>query len=215
MKSLANAAATLNRRSRWRNGARRALPTVFLFTDPKRGPDPTAVMRRLPRGAAVVFRPFGRGDAESEGLRLAAIARAQRLIFLVGGDVSLARRLDADGVHLPERLIRRAPRIRQAHPRWIITTGSHGSRALALAAAFGLHGAMLSAVFPAGTTAAAPALGPLRFARLVRAARLPVIGLGGVDARTIKRLANSGAAGVAVVETLVQSDPPEGSSGQN
>jgi thiamine-phosphate pyrophosphorylase len=159
-----------------------------------------AIAARLPRGAGVVFRGFGRPDQATVGARLAKVARARGLVLLVGADPGLARRLGADGVHLPERSLHLAPRIRRAHPRWIVTGAAHGAAALIRARRYGLDAALLSPVFPSRSPSAARALGALRFARLARDAGLPVYGLGGVTAGTAPRLILAGAAGLAAVD---------------
>ncbi len=161
-------------------------------------------MARLPAGAAVVYRAFGSAGAERQGRALRRLARARGLIFLVGADAGLAQRLDADGVHLPEQLMRLAPRLRQAHPLWLITAAAHGPRALASAARLKLDAALVSAVFASASPSAGKPLGPARFARLVREARLPVIALGGIDACTARRTEGSGAAGLAAIGGLTE-----------
>ncbi|MGZ8283326.1 MAG: thiamine phosphate synthase, partial [Allosphingosinicella sp.] len=60
----------------------------------------------------------------------------------------------------------------------------------------------LSPVFPTRSHPGAPALGPRRFARLARRTRLPVIALGGVDARKGKALSRLGAWGWAGISAL-------------
>jgi len=162
-------------------------------------------MRRLPKGAAVIFRTFGQPKALAKAASLRALARSCGLIFLVGADARLASRLQADGVHLPERLMRLGPALRRRNPRWLITTAAHGPRALALAARLGLDAALLSVVFPSQSPSAGRAMGAPRFAAQVRAARLPVIALGGIDARTARRLLGSGAHGLAAVGGLARS----------
>jgi thiamine-phosphate pyrophosphorylase len=159
-------------------------------------------MARLPAGAAVVYRAFGSKDAEAEGRALRQLARARRLVFLVGADAELATRLGADGVHLPERLMHLAPRLRQAHPNWLITTAAHAPRAIAAAGRLRLDAALVSAVFASESPSAGIPLGALRFAHLARSARLPIIALGGIDARTASWLADSGAAGLAAIGGL-------------
>ncbi len=186
-----------------RNPSRRGIPSLFLLTDPERTPDPARVMVRLPAGSAVIYRAFGSKDAEAQGRRLRQLARARRLVFLVGADAALAQRLGANGVHLPERLMRLAPRLRQAHPAWLITTAAHTPRAVMAAARLGLDAALVSAVFGSASPSAARPLGPLRFAAMLRQARLPVIALGGIDAGTAQRLARSRAAGLAAIGGLI------------
>lgn len=161
-------------------------------------------MAALPAGSAVIYRAFGSADAETEGRRLRRLARARRLVFLVGADAVLAARLGADGVHLPERLMARAPRLRQAHRGWLITGAAHGPRAIAKAARLKLDAALVSAVFASASPSAGRPIGSLRFALVVRQTRLPVIALGGIDTRTARRLANSGAAGLAAIAGLAE-----------
>jgi thiamine-phosphate pyrophosphorylase len=160
-------------------------------------------MRQLPRGAAVIFRPFGRVEPLAQAPALRALARARDLVFLVGADEALAARLKADGVHLPERLMPSAAALRRRRPRWLITAAAHNGRALAKAARLGLDVALVSVVFPSNSSSAGGAMGPLRFAATARSAGLPVIALGGVDARTARRLVGTGAHGLAAIGGLL------------
>jgi thiamine-phosphate pyrophosphorylase len=202
VEALARTAARLGRAGRRRKPGREPPPNLYLLTDPARTPDPARLMRRLPRGAAVIFRAFGQPEILKEAHRLRALARSRGLVFLVGADARLAAQLRADGVHLPERLMGLGPALRRRHPLWLITAAAHGPRALARAARLGLDAALLSVVFRSQSASAGHAMGPLRFAAQVRAARLPVIALGGVDARTARRLVGSRAHGLAAVGGL-------------
>ncbi len=66
----------------------------------------------------------------------------------------------------------------------------------------GADAAFVSPVFASASPSAGRPLGALRFAELVRGARLPVYALGGIDAAAARRLARSGAAGLAAVDAL-------------
>ena len=83
-------------------------------------------------------------------------------------------------------------------PRWL-TAAAHGRAGLVRAARAGARAALLSPVFPTASHPGAPTLGPVRFAGLVRASPLPVYALGGIDARRARRLAGTGACGLAGV----------------
>jgi thiamine-phosphate pyrophosphorylase len=195
--ALARAAERLAARAPVRNG--RGLPPLLILTDPGRTPDPVALAERLPEGCGLVYRAFGAADAPEIARALATACRRRGLVFLIGADADLAAACGAAGVHLPERLAPLAPRLRARHPRWLLTGAAHGAPALRRAAAAGLDAALLSAVFPSRSPSAGPALGPQRFACLVRDARLPVYALGGVSAATVPRLRDAGAAGAAAV----------------
>jgi thiamine-phosphate pyrophosphorylase len=183
---------------------RKTLPRLFFFTDPARVPDPEAVLRRLPRGAGVVYRAFGAPDAVERGRRLARIARSRGLLLLAGADAGLAARIGADGVHLPERAAQLAIGLKRARRGWIVTAAAHSAPAIARASRAGADAVFVSPVFASASPSAGWPLGALRFAELVRGARLPVYALGGIDAATARQIARSGAAGVAAVEALTR-----------
>jgi thiamine-phosphate pyrophosphorylase len=195
---LARTAAFLGRRA----GARKTLPSLLFFTDPVRTPVPEAIAARLPRGAAVVFRPFGAADAEARAQRLKAIAKARGLILLIGADAGLAARLGADGVHLPERLAHRARRLKAAHPGWIVTAAAHSARAARRGLAAGADAVVVSTVFISRSTSAGRPIGPVRLALLVRRVNGPVYGLGGVDNKKARLLKDTGLAGIAAVDAF-------------
>ena len=185
-----------------RKGAQSALPPLLFFTDPARTPEPEAIARRLPAGAAVVFRAFGAADAEARGARLLAIARERGLKLLIGADAGLAARLGADGVHLPERLAHRARRLKAAHPGWLITAAAHSPRAARRALASGADAVVVSAVFPSRSASAGAPMGPIRLAILARHLDGPAYALGGVDNKTARRLKDAGLVGLAAVDAF-------------
>jgi thiamine-phosphate pyrophosphorylase len=191
---LAGVARRLNREA----GAP-GIPSLFFLTDPERTPDPCAVARSLPRGTAVVYRHFGAPDRASVARALAAICRSRGLFLLIAADPDLAQRVRADGVHWPES---RLPSQREAGLR-LVTAAAHSAQALARAAAFGTDACVLGPIFPTASRSGNAPLGLFRASQLARAARTPVIALGGVTARTALRFAGRGFAGLAAVEALV------------
>jgi thiamine-phosphate pyrophosphorylase len=191
-------ARTLGRRA----GGRKGLPSLLFFTDPVRTPSPERVIARLPRGAGVVFRTFGAPDAATQGRELAAAARRRGVLFLVGADAELASTLRADGLHLPERAAHRALRYRRRG--WIVTAAAHSLGAAIAARRAGADAVVMSPVFPSRSPSAGKALGPVRFAALVRRAGAPAYALGGVNALSARRLTTSGAIGLAAVDGLLE-----------
>ncbi|SFK38222.1 thiamine-phosphate pyrophosphorylase [Caulobacter sp. UNC279MFTsu5.1] len=178
------------------------LPNLLFFTDPLRTPDPERVAERLPPGAAVVFRAFGAPDAAVRGRRLREITRRRGLALLVGADAALALAVEADGLHLPERLVSTLPDLRAAHPDWLITVAAHDEAAARTGAAAGAAALVVSPVFPSRSPSAGAPLGVEGLKRIVEAARAPVYALGGVRADTVARLLDTGIVGIAAVEAL-------------
>jgi thiamine-phosphate pyrophosphorylase len=197
--ALWRAALRLSRAGRgWK-----ALPPLLLFTDPARTPRPEGAAARLPRGCGVVYRAFGAPDAVRRGHALAKVCRRRGLVFIVGADPALAARLGADGVHLPERLSRRAGAIRALRRRFMVTAAAHGLPAALAARRAGVPAVIVSPIFPSLSPSAGRPLGRFALAAIVRAVGGPVYALGGVNARTVRSLGLTGAAGIAGVEALV------------
>lgn len=190
-----------------RRRSRKPLPTLLVFTDPRRTPDCLALARALPPGAALVFRPFGDERLLRQGPALAQVCRERQIRLLVGADPSLALALGADGVHLPERLLWRVMPIKRQQPRWLVTLAVHSAKGLMLAAQMGADAAVYSTVFPSASPSAGPPIGVIRFSRLCRLAAVPVFALGGIRPGTVMRLNHSGAAGIALMGSLGSPEP--------
>jgi thiamine-phosphate pyrophosphorylase len=181
---------------------------LLFFTEPARTPIPERIVARLPRGSAVVFRAFGAPDALARGKRIGAAARGRGVVLMVGLDGALAARLGADGVHLPERLAGKAGLVRALRRRFLVTAAAHDLPAALRARRAGVDAIVVSPVFPSRSPSAGRAIGVRGFCGLARAARMPAYALGGVNARTARRLAGSGAAGLAAIEGLALSARP-------
>lgn len=192
-------AQALNRAAAAVSPAAGGLPPLLFFTDPERTPRPWETAARLPAGAAVVFRGFGREDAEQTAHRLRDVTAARGVRLLIGAAAELAEAVGADGVHLPERMAGEAAELRRDHPEWRITAAIHEAREDFPVE--GLDALIASPVFPTASASARPVLG-LEGLAAVTALGLPVYALGGVDAETAGRLSDSGVCGLAAVGAI-------------
>ena len=163
-----------------------------------RTPDPLAIARKLPRGVAVVYRHFGAENRDRIARQLATFARQRGLVLLIAGDTALARRVGADGVHWPEK---RLPKHR-ARLFALETAAAHSTEALQRAAAYGADACILAPVFETRSVSGNPALGLFHASQMARAARTPVIALGGIDSDNARKLSGRGFAGIAAVDAF-------------
>ena len=200
MATLTEAAARLNR------AAGGGLPALVLMTDAVRLADPVPAACALPPGSALVLRHYGAAGRAALARRLAAIARSRGLLLLVGEDPALARHVGAAGVHLPERALRQAGAVRWQRD-WLVTAAAHSPAALRMAAACGADAALLAPVFATASHPGARALGPRRFAALVRTSPIPVYALGGIGPANVRLLGSSGAVGIAGIGGLIPAAP--------
>ncbi|MET0341001.1 MAG: thiamine phosphate synthase [Polyangiales bacterium] len=140
------------------------------------------------------------------GRALRALTRTHGSLLLINGDVDLARDLDADGVHLPERGLDPREARAQLGTHALVGASRHDAEGLARAAAAGADYATLSPVH--AVDGKAPPLGIAGFSAICRDARLPVYALGGVGVGDVAALVEGGARGVAVIrEVLAAPDP--------
>ena len=200
---LWQAAQALNRTAAAVSPAAAALPPLLFFTDPDRTPRPWEIAARMPAGAGVVYRGFGRPEAGHEARLLRRVTARRGLRLLIGQDDGLAEAVGADGVHLPERDLGRAAALRRRHPGWTLTGALHGE-ATALASG-ALDAVVLSPVFRAGGSSAdRPPLGIAEITRRVAGLPLPVYGLGGITAESAPGLSDTGLCGLAAIDGVVE-----------
>jgi thiamine-phosphate pyrophosphorylase len=151
---------------------RQPLPRLWLMTDERQGEGLWAALERLPKGAGVVFRHYGLAPRARRQLfeQVRKVARRRRLWLLVAGGGPRG-----DGVHG-----RGGPGFRSA--------SAHNLRELKTAERSGAALIFLSPAFPTRSHPEARPLGPVRFGLIAAQARVPVVALGGIDARSARRL---------------------------
>jgi thiamine-phosphate pyrophosphorylase len=165
---------------------RHPLPRLWLMTDERMGEALWEALERLPRGAGVVFRHYGLPLAERRALfaRVLKVARRRGLVLVRAGSVPM--RGEAGSHAAPGRGIRTAP--------------AHNRREAIAALRTGAEALFVSPTFPTRSHPGARALGRIRFGTLVRGLDVPVIALGGMDARRAASLRPFGIYGWAAID---------------
>jgi len=192
---------------------------VYLVTSPKR---PVArlvsiVAAALDGGVSVVqLRDKGvYSDAERKevGHALRELCTSHDVPFLVNDDPELARRLDADGVHVgrddPSPVIAREV----LGPGVIIGVtvyGGPGEEDAAVRA--GADYLAVGPFFPSPTKPEETLLPLDVLDGVVRRSRVPVFAIGGITANNAGLLARPGVVGVAVVSAIMDASDPRGAA---
>jgi len=188
----------------------RVFPVVWLMTDEKRLPQPEATVSTMPRGTGVILRHSDPRKRAALAERLAPICRRRGVKLVVAGDWRLAAKVGAAGVHLGEAAARQglAPggRLLRRHGKrpHILTVAAHGPRGLARAVDLGATAAFLAPVFQTASHPNRTPIGVVRTTALIRAARIPVLVLGGINATSLRLLKSSGYAGIAGIGFAVR-----------
>ncbi len=188
-------------------------PPLLVITDRKQARTAlvsivTAVLAAGCRWISVREKDLPPAEQVTLARELLAIARDFGAVLTLHGNAALARSSGADGVHLPDGSNPSAAR------------AALGSTALVGISAHG--GAQLHALDPtvvdyaiAGPVYASPskpgygpALGPEGLHALVSQARIPVIGIAGIEPGNITDVMATGAAGIAVMGGVMRAADP-------
>lgn len=160
------------------------------------------LQRALARGLRLVqLREGGLPPDERERFVNAAVemCRAQGARVLVNGDVELARKSRADGVHLSATQLLAL----DSRPGFeLVAASCHTRDELAKAAQLELDFVAVGTVQPTLSHPGRPALGWDGFAELIRDFPLPVFALGGLSPRDMESARRNGAHGVAAIRSI-------------
>ncbi len=155
------------------------MPTLWLMTDERMGQGLWRAIRRLPRGAGVVFRHHATPMAERRRLfaRLRRVARGRGLVLVRAGGVALRGEM---GVH--------GRGSTGPGGGGLVTWPVHDRHEARAARRARADVAFVSPVFVTRSHLGAPALGVRRAAALARGLPMVRIALGGMDARRFRRM---------------------------
>ena len=177
------------------------------------GEFPVRLEQALSGGAVAAFQFRVKGLNEHEAARLAAplqeICAAHDVAFIVNDSLSLAKRLDADGLHLGQG----DGDVREARaelgPSKMIGVTCHDSRHLAMEAGeAGADYVAFGAFYPSETKASLHKPPVEILSWWSGLFELPCVAIGGVDADNLKPLVAAGADFLAVSNAVWGSDDP-------
>jgi len=153
----------------------------------------------LARGVRLIqMREPSLPPADREALARELLARCQDhgALLLINGDIALAERVGADGVHLTEAGLMAS----SARPdlAWV-GASCHSREALEQAAGLGLDYAVLGHVLPTPSHPDRPAIGWSAFTQLTRLLPMPVFAIGGMTHALMSDARAAGAHGIAAI----------------
>ena len=162
-----------------------SFPHLWLLSDARNDAALEAALARLPRGSGFIYRHYHLPPQERlrRFQKLARLAWGRGHTVILADSAQTAREWRADGIYgAPLALYpRRDDLLRLATV--------HSLAEMAQARRMGADGVLLSPAFATRTHPGAAFLGPLRWRMLAgRAGAMPVIALGGMNARTALRL---------------------------
>ena len=82
----------------------KALPAIVFFTDRKKISDFENTIKSLPKNSAIIIREYdlNKKDREVFAKNIQQVAKKKNLKILVGKDIALAKKINADGIHFSD-----------------------------------------------------------------------------------------------------------------
>ena len=189
------------------------VPCLTLVTDRRLCP-PGSLAERVERAIAggvdlVQLRekdlPAGELMELAHELRRATRGRA---LLLVNDRVDVALACGADGVQLGEAGVPVNAARKLMGPELLIGRSVHSEAGARQAEADGADFLLVGTIFPSRTHAQGGASGVGLVGRVREAARVPVLGIGGITAENISQVMEAGAQGAAVISAILGSVDP-------
>lgn len=152
----------------------RPVPHLWLLSDARNDKVLERALARLPEGAGFIFRHYHLANDQRQARfrKLARVARARGLLVVLAGTPLLAKRWKADGSYGPP-----------CAGNSLRLATAHSLREIASANRSGAAAVLLSPVFATRSHPEGKPLGPLKFRLMAMRAAMPVIALGGMNAR--------------------------------
>lgn len=144
-----------------------------------------------------------------EARTILPICREARVPFLIDDDVEAARLVGADGVHVGQSDTACAEARRTLGPDAIVGVSAQTVEQAVAAERAGADYLGVGALIPTPTKPDAVDVTPEELARICRAVRIPVVGIGGLHLSTVDILDGTGAAGAAVVSAIFAAEDIE------
>jgi thiamine-phosphate pyrophosphorylase len=141
-------------------------------------------------------------------LKVRALTKSRRIPLVINDRLDIALATGADGLHIGQSDLPLPDARRLAGKALFIGVSVSSPEEAARAEAEGADYLGAGAVYPTGSKAdAGDAIGLERFRLICSAVKIPVVGIGGVNAENAEALMRAGAAGISVISALLsQSD---------
>lgn len=149
-------------------------------------------------------------DEESffgEALEIKALCRKYGVPFVINDNVEIAKKIDADGVHVGQSDMEAGIVRKQLGEDRIIGVSAQTVEQAILAEKHGADYLGVGAVFPTGSKEDAEAVSKETLKAICEAVTIPVIAIGGISRDNVMELKGSGLCGIAVISAIyAQSD---------
>jgi 8-oxo-dGTP diphosphatase len=138
-------------------------------------------------------------ELERFSKRVIALAKPYGAKVLLNGDIEMAKKVGADGVHLPSVVLMQ---LKEKPANLIVAASCHGADELAHAEKLGLDFVVLSPINPTRSHKNADVLGWQKFGDLIKNIEIPLYALGGMTLDDLPKALSCGARGIAMQRAI-------------
>jgi thiamine-phosphate pyrophosphorylase len=138
----------------------------------------------------------------------------EKAILTVNGCFDVALNSGADGVHLPEDKILWEREAYLGYPDFLFSRSVHSVRAATEAENKGIHLLEVGTMFSTPSKQGKAPEGPKLLQAIRKLVSVPCIGVGGINKENVASVMHAGAAGSAVIRSVLMSDDPERAASQ-
>lgn len=151
-------------------------------------------------------------ELHASALEIARLVRATDARLLVNDRVDVALAVRAHGAHLAAKSL--PPDVARGllEPWQLLGVSVHSVEAAVAAARAGADYLTYGHVYPTWTHAGEPGRGVQALAAVVAAVEVPVLAIGGIDARRVGEVLATGCAGIAVISAVLSAEDPGGAA---
>ncbi len=137
-----------------------------------------------------------------EGLEIQKLCRRFHVPFIINDNVTLAKEIGADGVHVGQSDMAAGDVRALLGPDKILGVSAQTVEQAVLAEKSGADYLGVGAVFPTGSKADAVEVSHNTLREICSAVSIPVVAIGGITRDNISQLAGSGICGIAVISAI-------------
>ncbi len=149
-----------------------------------------------------------------EAKQIQKLCRKYNVPFVINDNVDIAKRIDADGVHVGQDDMASGDVRRILGADKIIGVSAHNVKEALEAQANGADYLGVGAAFPTGSKDDVNVINHKEYLDICKAVDIPVIAIGGINIDNISELNNTGICGVAVISAIFAQDDIEKAAAQ-
>lgn len=192
----------------------KALPSSILCTDRTRISDFEKTINSLPKNSAILIREYDldKKNREIFTQKISALARGKDLKILVGKDITLAKKIKADGIHFSDfdKLPLQFLQQKKFNKKFIFSFACHNIKSLKKAHQIKADIAFISPIFPTKSHLKTKSLGLKSLAKISLKTKTTtyfhpeVYALGGINSKNITSVRKLGISGFAAISLFFE-----------